>query len=358
MKTNRRSRSFEDWPRADQELWLAVIEVGDILEGGGSGAHWAPTTKDNTRKAYAYWLQWLSITGQLDPDSDPLDRITPERVADYIAYRQDELASLTTFVYILDLLRLAQAASERDWTWLKGVKNRLWARAHPERDKTSKIRHASDIFELGLDLMNEAEGVTCRYNPLAADIQYRDGLIIALLAARPVRLKNLTSIEIDRHLFKIDQTYWLVFEAQEVKNRRHIEVSLPQALTEYLDRYLSQYRPRLLGDAISDRLWISRWATSLSSNSIRHQLKQRTGDAFGKAITPHLFRDCAATSIAIDDPEHVRVAAAVLGHHCLSTTQKYYDQSRMLTAGRHYQSTVAAMRTETRRKGQPRASEI
>ncbi|MBT3400534.1 MAG: tyrosine-type recombinase/integrase, partial [Rhodospirillaceae bacterium] len=303
----RRSLPFADWPESDQELWLGLIADGDILEGGGPGAPWAPATKANTRKAYAYWLQWLNTTGQLDPGSDPLDRITPDRVAAYIESRRGDVASLTTFVYILDLLRLAQAVSNHDWTWLKGIKNRLWARATPARDKTSKIRHASDLFALGLDLMNEADGITCRYNPFAAEGQYRDGLIIALLAARPVRLKNLTSIEIGRHLVQADQTYWLVFEAREVKNRKHIEVSLPEVLTEYLDRYLMVHRRRLLGATNSDRLWISGRGTPLGDSSIRHQLKQRTAQAFGEAITPHLFRDCAATSIAIDDPEHVRV---------------------------------------------------
>ena len=49
-------------------------------------------------------------------------------------------------------------------------------------------------------------------------------------------------------------------------------------------------------------------------------------------------------SVAIEDPEHVRIAATILGHHSLATTQQYYDQSRMLAAGRHYQSALAELR--------------
>ena len=40
----------------------------------------------------------------------------------------------------------------------------------------------------------------------------------------------------------------------------------------------------------------------------------RTAAAFGHPVNPHLFRDCAATSIAIDDPQHVRIASQILGH--------------------------------------------
>ena len=340
-----RSFPFEDWPVTDQALWQEIVRTGDILDGSGPGASWSPYTQANTRKAYAYWLFWLSNAGQLDPDTDPLDRITPIRVRAYLDSREGDIAPLTAFVYILDLLRLAQAADPRkDWQWLKDIKNRLWARAHPVRDKATKIRPSSDLFELGRDLMAGADGITCPRNSLAAEVQFRDGLIIAILAARPIRLKNLTAIEIGRQLVKVDAVYWLIFEAGEVKNAKSIEVSLPDVLTEFIDTYLVRHRRRLLQERKTDRLWISRYGTPLADNSIRHQIKLRTEAAFGTALTPHLFRDCAATSIAIEDPDHVRIAACILGHHRLTTTQRYYDQSQMLVAGRHYQSALLELR--------------
>jgi len=334
-----------DWPSADQAMWRAIIAEGDILDGCGPGTNWAPTTKNNTRKAYGYWLHWLGIMGLLSHSVDhPLDRIRPERIKAYIGGMEDNAAPLTRFVYILDLLRFAEAASPgRDWLWFRRIKNRLWARATPFRDKTCKIRNSSDLFELGLCLMNEASGVKCRYNPFQAEVQYRDGLMIALLAARPVRLKNLTSITIGRHLIRIDDVYWLVFESDEVKNRWHIEVPAPIVLTSYIDEYLRHHRPRLLNGNQSEHLWISRFGDHVHGNTVRRQIKLHTELAFGKAITPHLFRDCAATSIAIHDPEHVWITTNILGHNTLATSQKYYDQSRMLEAGRHYQSTIAGL---------------
>ena len=334
---------LNDWPAADQVMWQYVIAEGDIFEGQGPGANWAPATIDNTRKAYGYWLHWLGINCLLSaPVHHPLDRITPERIRAYIEDMQDNTAPLTRFVYILDLLRFAQVgAPDREWDWFKRIKNRLWARAIPSRDKASLIRNSRELFELGLDLMNEVSGVTCRYNPLQAEIHYRDGLLIAILASRPVRLKNLTAIQIGRHLIRIDHIYWLVFEAGEVKNRRHIEVPIPEILSSYIDDYLSHHRPRLLQGSLSNRLWTSRFGGNLSCNSVRRQVKLHTEEAFGKPITPHLFRDCAATSIAIHDPEHVWITTNILGHNTLATSQKYYDQSRMLEAGRHYQFTIA-----------------
>jgi integrase/recombinase XerD len=336
---------FDDWSLADQALWYAIIAEGDILDGRGPGAGWAPATKANTTKAYGYWLGWLRNNGLLKGSNTPLNRLTPERIRAYIEHLESSVASSTIFTYVLDLLRFAQAANPGgDWDWLKSIKNRLWARAKPAKDKTAVIRASEDLFRLGLDLMETAGGVTCRYNPVASHQQYRDGLIISVLAARPVRLKNLAAIEIDHHFVRLDDAYWLRFEAHEVKNRKHIEVSLPEVLTSHIDRYRSVHRPVLLGTSASNRLWISRRGRPLSESVIRHHVKNRTRVAFGHAITPHLFRDCAATSVAIEDPDHVRIAASILGHHSLETTQRYYDQSQMLAAGRHYQDALSKVR--------------
>lgn len=351
MRTDRRrSLPFPLWPTADQKLWRAAIAEGDILDGSGPCASWAPSTKTNTRKAYGYWLYWVSIYEGLDESVNPTDRITPNRIGAYIKNLEGTVASSTIFTYILDLLRLAIAVQpDRNWAWLYDIKNRLCARAKPARDKTSKIRSSADLFSLGLSLMEVAQQATDR-DPLVIPQRYRDGLIIALLAARPIRIKNLAAIEIGRHLVRIDSTYWLRFNAEEIKNRKHIEAPVPEVLTPHIERYCAVQRPTLLGASTSNYLWISRLGAPLSDSVIRYHVKNRTQEAFGYPITPHLFRDCAATSVAIEDPDHVRIAMNILGHHSLATTQRYYDQSQMLAAGRNYQSALGKLRDTMRQK--------
>jgi len=48
----------------------------------------------------------------------------------------------------------------------------------------------------------------------------------------------------------------------------------------------------------------------MGRKSIYIRITTRTRDGFGRAINPHLFRDCAATSIAIEDPCHIGIAGA------------------------------------------------
>ena len=154
-------------------MWESIVAEGNILDGRGRGAHWAPTTKANTRKAYGYWLHWLDITDHLDLSADPLDRLTPKRIGAYINNLDGTVASSTIFTYILDLLRLAKAVTpDKNWAWLYNIKNRLWARAKPARDKTSKIRSSADLFRLGLSLMEVAEQSTDR-DPLVIPQRYQ-----------------------------------------------------------------------------------------------------------------------------------------------------------------------------------------
>jgi integrase len=78
-------------------------------------------------------------------------------------------------------------------------------------------------------------------------------------------------------------------------------------------------------------------------------ITQRTGTAFGRPLNPHLFRDAAATSLAVDDPDNVRVATTLLGHGSLNTTAKHYNQARTLTATRAYQKHVQVLRGRAKR---------
>jgi hypothetical protein len=61
-------------------------------------------------------------------------------------------------------------------------------------------------------------------------------------------------------------------------------------------------------------------------------------------LFPHLFRDGAATAIAIVDPEHVGTIASVLGHSTLATSERHYNQARGLEAGRRYHGTIEQLR--------------
>jgi site-specific recombinase XerD len=78
--------------------------------------------------------------------------------------------------------------------------------------------------------------------------------------------------------------------------------------------------------------------------TLGHLVKARTRAAFGRAVNPHLFRDAAATSVAIEDPAHVRIAAQVLGHGAFATTERHYNLARGQEAADSWHQILGRLR--------------
>ncbi len=74
------------------------------------------------------------------------------------------------------------------------------------------------------------------------------------------------------------------------------------------------------------------------------RITKLTREEFGVAINPHLFRDCCATSIAIDDPENVWMAATILTHSSADVMNRHYNQAKMISASRMVTSTITELR--------------
>jgi integrase/recombinase XerD len=86
-----------------------------------------------------------------------------------------------------------------------------------------------------------------------------------------------------------------------------------------------------LGPA-GNALWVSSDSSPLTQQAIYDRVTERTRAAFGKSVNPHLFRDCAATTLAYANPKHVGITAALLGHRSFATTERYYLRARMAEA--------------------------
>ncbi len=333
-----------EWPAADRAAWLAAVAPGDLLDDGGPGAHWAPHSRRKRIESYGRWLTHLAGRGLLNENARPENRVRREIVTGYVRELAATVARYTVLCRIEDLYGVMRViAPGQDWAWLRQAANRLRATAVTARDKELRVRPSQALYALGVSLMREAEACEGP-TPLGRAMRYRDGLVIAFLATRPLRRSNFAAIVLGTNLVRTEGCCWLHFEASETKNHRPIDVPLPTELTPYVDRYLDHHRSALLRGRDSPYLWISKNGAAMAGISIYGRITALTRDAFGVAINPHLFRDCAATSVAIDDPEHVHISAALLGHASLKTTQRHYDQSRMLSAGRRYQNELLALR--------------
>ncbi|MGE3703173.1 MAG: tyrosine-type recombinase/integrase [Hyphomicrobiaceae bacterium] len=300
-------------------------------------------------EGYGYALAWLAQHGSLIADTPPEARWTADTVQAYIANLQARVRPATVHNRVLNLERaLAVLAPHSDRSMLRRAIRSL--DCTPDRaGKRVRLQDSDRLVELGFKLMADAEaGVHKNARKNAA--VYRDGLQIALLALRSTRKGNFSSIQIGTHLVWQQGAWWLIFQGNETKTHQPIELPFPEQLVPALTRYLDHYRPLLAGNRYrGDRLWISYWFKPQAAHSIQLQVVDRTRAAFGRSINPHLFRDCLATSIAIHDPENVRMAAALLGHRSFATTERHYNLARTLQAARSYQHVISAARTAKKR---------
>ena len=125
-------------------------------------------------------------------------------------------------------------------------------------------------------------------------------------------------------------------------------MDFPQGLVPALLDYLNIHRPLLVAGRLSDRLWISRWGRPISSHALGFRISAALQRTIGIRVTPHLFRDAAATTIATVDPAHVRMITPLLGHATPVTAEKYYNHASSLEASRAHQTNIRELREETR----------
>jgi site-specific recombinase XerD len=196
-----------------------------------------------------------------------------------------------------------------------------------------------ELFRLGLRLMGQAE-MTKNSTSFCRALAYRDGLIIGLLTADPLRLANIAALEIGRTLIKDGTTWSFEIPSEQTKERRLHLALLPDWSAPRIDRYAQYYRSLFRNAESTSRLWLSRRGRPLSEEALYRLVCRRTREAFGKRINPHLIRACLATSTAVHHGAQMGLAMTVLRHQNFDVTQRHYNKARMIDAVRAYQEIL------------------
>ena len=348
----------EAWPAADRAAWAQATTKGGLLDDAGPAAGWSAVARGKRVISYGRWLGFLARTGRLDPDSGPGERAIPANVAAYLKLLEGDCASVTCWGYVCDLaIMLAVLAPGEERPWLRRIVGRLHARMKPENDRDRRRLPAERIYQEGVSMMAEALAMPSDAErlrpttdgPLMREVTFRDGLMLATLIAVPLRRRSFTSLEVGRHLVRQSDRFRLRLDARDLKNARSLDAELPRSLVPWLDHYLAGIRPRLLGSGSSPALWISRAATTMSCHSISRRIEKVTRRRFGRPLSMHLFRHCAATSLALDLPEYVQAVPALLGHQSSVSGARYYILAGANQAASTYQQELLALRRRLRR---------
>ncbi len=325
----RRSLPLGFWPESDRLGWLAAIELDNGLFLGRPRPKWRPVTVAAIQGSYGRWLAWLKDEHPAILMLGPAGRLTRETVALYVDQLRERLRDIsigTALVHIQTVTCLLAPGTPT--AWLRPVVGRFRRRSVSARRKAERVVDSGDLLRFGVELMQPDKWPTTREGHEAL-LRYRDGLIIALLAMRPLRMGNFLSVRLGIHLTERHGVLWLCFPGEETKNGLDLEYPFPPGLLAHLRRYLDAVRPRLLaaGERDAGYLWVSRTGSPLGRQTLYAMLKRRTAKRFGKELGPHLFRDCLATSLAAHEPDLGWAVAHMLGHRTRESADRSYSHT-------------------------------
>jgi len=343
---NRRHRielPLAAWPATDRAAWQDLFRAGDILDGQGAACHWAEATRRTNRKHYARWLGWLVANDLLDVDVSPWERVTPARVDAYARSLIDRLAPRTAASALIGLKCVAQRLRpDHDWRWLKVLTNRLDRWAIPSRSNRAPVLSAPDMFnQLLADLQQRARGpLTKRRDQLI----YRDTLILAILTACPLRLRNLEMMKLGKHLHQVGPEWHLSFDGCETKTGQPVHLVIPAELTPLLAVFLEKIRPACPGAANGTDVWPACKGRPMAVETIYARVIKRSRELFGVAINPHAFRTIAATFLAEASPGDALYARPLLGHRQPETTERFYIRASQIDAARTVSAALRQIR--------------
>ena len=318
-------RPVEMWPPADRAAWERALAPSGPFIAAGPAAHLAPTTRRARAGSYGQFLSYLDAIGKLHEEEAPDERVTLERLTGYIATLGQRVSPRTLQQQIRELRCILQAMfPAHDWSWVV---------RHPALPSAADIRGATPL-KPGLDLrfifrtaLSQLKALQSAPQAVRTARDYRDLLLIALTACRPLRRRNLAAMQLGRNLLDEGGRFRLVFTEMETKNGVVIDQLTPQALAPFIQHYLNEVRPFLLGGQKHESLWVNQTGQPLGYGAL-HRCFQRIGVRLvGRGFSIHEFRHGVASMAVENDPRDIDLAAAVLGHKSSRSVNEVYDRS-------------------------------
>lgn len=328
--------SYADWPKKDRARWSVANKSGaDLFDDCGTAAHLAEPSRRALQASYGRYLGFVSLKRKQLLDRSPDSRLDRALIADYVAFRRRSCSQSGIAIDLHHLrLALSYICPDIDWSWLATITKRIHANAKRRPPKHHLVT-SEQLYALGCELMDQAVASAANKRPvsIADALNYRDGLLIALLALIPLRRRTFAALRIGQQVIKSGEQWGLDLPAQDLKARRPLDYPIPLDLSRRIDLYIDRFRCRIPGAADHNGLWPSNMCHLMDAGTIYDTVCRRTKTAFGYSINLHRFRSAAGTFWSIHDPANVRGVKDLLGHSSFDTTEKHYIMGQSRLAG-------------------------
>lgn len=332
------SLKLPDWPGEDRLLMQKARTPKAFLRPGGAASDWREKTLETVIYRNGVFLWWLSDTGRLIPGSTPIERVTPENVEAFIeaygaGHASTSLAGTLHGVY--EATRVMHP--EADLSYLLDAVASVKAIAKP-RPKLPRMADHSALVEFGEALIAHG-AIRAGEGHMLSAAAVRDGCVILFQIACPLRRTSFEALRLGYCLLRDELGYHVALGPKQMKTGHAFESPLPAGLAPHLDFYIDVARPAL--QARSGRpdegwLWLGAEGEHMTGKAISRRVRQLITKHLGRAMSLHLFRDSAATTVVVRDSAHIGIIGDVLGHTRHDTSEKHYNQAKGVEAVRRY----------------------
>ena len=172
---------------------------------------------------------------------------------------------------------MRNAYPKQDWRWLVTMcraLERAGRRAGPVRSKRG-LPPSDELYAAGLELAKSSCDNEL-LSPSSRAKNVRDGLIIALLAARPLRIKNFAGLRVGRHFQQTASGYSIHVPGSECKTGQPIETYVPDELAPWFAEYLDHHRAITLAGRQSDHLWVHKGGNYSTPGALSQRISKLT----------------------------------------------------------------------------------
>lgn len=327
-------------------MWDDLRKVSGPLDEPGALSHVRPTTCKSLEGRYKRWMMWLSTA---DPDAlalSPAARASVPRLQEWLEALA-HLRPMTRLAFVDGVLRVLRAADpDQDWAiqrrLLKSLK-RAAGRGDPTR-KQGRILSSAVLLKTGLS--HAASDPASVPNLLTRMLNQRDGTMIALLSVLPMRRRAFCELSLGTSVQVTPAEITISLSSAMTKTGVPWDVVVPKQVEATLRRYIEDIRPALLarGGVQHDVLWVGKKGEILGQEYVGTRIANVTLKLTGKRVSPHLFRDSAATTLSRLSSESARLISPVLAHSSSATAERHYIHARTIDAGREYATLVQRLR--------------
>lgn len=182
--------------------------------------------------------------------------------------------------------------------------------------------------------------------PRKAALMLQAALAIEILLNAPMRIGNLSALNIERHLRPIGsgrtRQIHIHIPAEEVKNDKALDYTLPHNVAVLLDLYQTKARPILEGQP-SEYLFPAQKGGPKPSAHLSGLIKEKILEHTGLTINAHLFRSIAGKIHSQVQPGDFVTLSHVL-NNSLQMSMKAYAQFERQSSLQHYQNSLQATR--------------